>query len=68
MPRSLLPFVLLFVLPQAAFAQGSALNDSQQLGQRLFFQSCGVCHIKPQINAPHSAPSCRRRPPAAMRT
>jgi mono/diheme cytochrome c family protein len=44
--------VLLFVLalPAGASAQ-SALNEQQRLGQTLFTQSCGVCHLKPQITA-----------------
>ena len=42
----------------AASAQpaGSPLNDTQKLGQNLFVQSCGVCHLKPQLNAPQFAP------------
>jgi len=44
--------VALFVLlTPGVFAQPAALNDQQQLGQLLFTQSCGVCHLKPQINA-----------------
>jgi mono/diheme cytochrome c family protein len=44
--------VLLFVLalPAGASAQ-SGLNEQQRLGQTLFTQSCGVCHLKPQITA-----------------
>ena len=44
--------VLLFVLalPAGASAQ-SGLNDQQRVGQTLFTQSCGVCHLKPQITA-----------------
>ena len=56
MPRSLLPFVLLFALPQAAFAQGAALTDQQRQGQRLFDQSCVVCHMKPQITSGQYGP------------
>jgi len=41
---------LLLVLPDSASAQG-ALNEQQRLGQTLFTQSCGVCHLKPQITA-----------------
>jgi mono/diheme cytochrome c family protein len=42
--------VLLFlVLTPGVFAQPAALNAQQQLGQLLFTQSCGVCHLKPQI-------------------
>ena len=32
------------------------LNDTQKLGQALFVQSCGVCHLKPQLNSPQFAP------------
>jgi mono/diheme cytochrome c family protein len=42
--------VLLLALPAGAFAQG-ALSDQQRVGQTLFTQSCGVCHLKPQITA-----------------
>jgi mono/diheme cytochrome c family protein len=34
-----------------ALAQPAAPNAQQQLGQTLFTQSCGVCHLKPQITA-----------------
>ncbi len=36
------------VLPQLASAQ-VALDDTQKLGQRLFEQSCGVCHTRPTL-------------------
>ena len=42
--------LLLLALPAGASAQG-ALNDQQRVGQTLFTQSCGVCHLKPQITA-----------------
>ena len=42
--------LLLLALPAGASAQG-ALNDQQRVGQALFTQSCGVCHLKPQITA-----------------
>src|SRR5215208_4876949 len=38
-------------LMQFASAQPSTLNPQQQLGQQLVTQSCGVCHLKPQITA-----------------
>jgi mono/diheme cytochrome c family protein len=41
----------LVTLSFAASAQPSALNEQQRLGQTLFTQSCGVCHLKPQITA-----------------
>jgi len=43
-----------------ASAQQPQLNDSQKLGQTLFVQSCGVCHLKPQLNAPQFAPTLSR--------
>jgi mono/diheme cytochrome c family protein len=41
----------LVTLSLAASAEPSALNEQQRLGQTLFTQSCGVCHLKPQITA-----------------
>lgn len=38
----------LLVLPQVAAAQ-APLTDTQKLGQRLFEQSCGVCHTRPTL-------------------
>ena len=43
-----------------ASAQQPELNDSQKLGQSLFVQSCGVCHLKPQLNSPQFAPTLSR--------
>jgi mono/diheme cytochrome c family protein len=40
----------------AAQPAGDQLNDTQKLGQALFVQSCGVCHLKPQLNSPQFAP------------
>ena len=50
------------VAATGAFAQpaGPPLNDTQKLGQSLFVQSCGVCHLKPQLNAPQFAPVLSR--------
>jgi len=49
MKRSLcLAFCLLAVLPRVAAAQ-AVLDDTQKLGQRLFEQSCGVCHTRPTL-------------------
>jgi mono/diheme cytochrome c family protein len=36
--------------------QADTLNDTQRLGQRLFVQSCAVCHLKPQLTAVRFAP------------
>jgi len=43
--------LLLLALPAGTSAQPSALNEQQRIGQTLFTQSCGVCHLKPQITA-----------------
>ena len=43
-----------------ASAQQPQLNDTQKLGQSLFVQSCGVCHLPPQLNAPRFAPALSR--------
>jgi mono/diheme cytochrome c family protein len=44
---------LIALVPRAIAAQQPAapLNDTQQLGQLLFTQSCAVCHLKPNLNA-----------------
>ena len=38
-----------------AFAQQAATDDgltaTQKLGRQVFAQSCGICHLPPQINA-----------------
>ena len=44
----------------SASAQQPELNDSQKLGQSLFVQSCGVCHLSPQLGAPRFAPALSR--------
>jgi mono/diheme cytochrome c family protein len=44
----------------SASAQQPELNDTQKLGQSLFVQSCGVCHLKPQLNSPQFAPTLSR--------
>jgi mono/diheme cytochrome c family protein len=43
-----LALCLLTVLPQAVCAQAQ-LTDTEKLGQRLFEQSCGVCHTRPTL-------------------
>lgn len=40
----------------AAQPAGDQLNDTQKIGQALFVQSCGVCHLKPQLNSPQFGP------------
>ena len=34
---------------QGTFAADNRLNEKQKLGQRLFEQSCGVCHTRPTL-------------------
>ena len=52
--------LLVLTLSQGAFAQpaetGTPLNDAQTLGQKLFYQSCVVCHTKPQITSGQYGP------------
>jgi mono/diheme cytochrome c family protein len=50
------------VLAGPAFAQPASdkLDDSQQLGQRLFNQSCRVCHAKPQLTSVQYGPVVSR--------
>jgi mono/diheme cytochrome c family protein len=56
------PLVILLaaVLPLPASAQQAPdpanLNDTERVGQKLFYQSCGVCHTKPQITSAQFAP------------
>ena len=56
----ILSALVLPVLPRSVLAQGDAapapLDDAQKLGQRLFYQSCVVCHIKPQITSGQYGP------------
>jgi mono/diheme cytochrome c family protein len=47
-------------LVTGASAQQPQLNDTQKLGQSLFVQSCGVCHLKPQLTAVQFAPVLSR--------
>jgi mono/diheme cytochrome c family protein len=49
-------WMLLFLLAagsQSASAQqaGAALNDTQRHGQQLLAQSCGICHLPPELGA-----------------
>jgi len=50
---------LLFATPlsQFAYAQPTTPNAQQQLGQQLVTQSCGVCHLKPQITSQTFGPA-----------
>jgi mono/diheme cytochrome c family protein len=48
MKPSLYLALCLLMLPRVAAAQ-APLTDTQKLGQRLFEQSCGVCHTRPTL-------------------
>jgi len=42
--------LLMAAWPQGvSAAEGPPLNETQQLGRRLFEQSCGVCHTRPTL-------------------
>jgi mono/diheme cytochrome c family protein len=41
--------LLVFGIPQIAWAQHDELDPKQQLGRRLYEQSCGVCHTRPTL-------------------
>ena len=51
--------VIMFAAAGAS-AQQPALTDTQKLGQSLFVQSCGVCHLKPLLGAPQFGPALSR--------
>jgi mono/diheme cytochrome c family protein len=50
---ALLLLLPLVAWPQHASAQaaGDGLNDKQQHGRQLLAQSCGVCHLPPEMGA-----------------
>jgi len=50
------------VLAAPAFAQPASdkLDDTQRLGQRLFNQSCRICHAKPQLTSVQYGPIVSR--------
>src|SRR5215472_4692027 len=60
MIRGVACVLVLLTLPQGAGAQPAGsdanLNDTQKLGRRLFYQSCVVCHTKPQITSGQYGP------------
>jgi mono/diheme cytochrome c family protein len=47
-------------LAGGALAQQPQLDETQTLGRSLFVQSCGVCHLLPQMGAPRYAPALSR--------
>ena len=51
---------VLAALVTGASAQQPPLDDTQKLGQSLFVQSCGVCHLKPQLTSVQFAPVLSR--------
>ncbi|MCL2429450.1 MAG: cytochrome c [Alphaproteobacteria bacterium] len=53
---ALVAWSVLFATAQAAPAQ-VPLTDQQKLGERLFEQSCGVCHTKPTLVSGRYAPA-----------
>ena len=52
--------VAVVFLAGGAVAQQPQLNETQTLGRSLFVQSCGVCHLPPQLGAPRYAPALSR--------
>ncbi len=58
-------WLLLFVLtagPQYVSAQqvGDGLNDTQRHGQQLLAQSCGICHLPPELGARTYGPALNK--------
>jgi mono/diheme cytochrome c family protein len=53
-------FVAILSLAAATHSGAQALNERQVLGQRLFNQSCRVCHIKPQLTSAQYGPVLSR--------
>ena len=51
---------IVFMAGTSASAQQPQLSDAQKLGHDLFVQSCGVCHLKPQLNSAQFAPTLSR--------
>jgi len=49
MKRSLWIALLLLVGAPRVFGDENHLNSQEQLGRRLFEQSCGVCHTRPTL-------------------
>lgn len=49
--RTFAPLLLIALCPVVLAAQeartDSSLSDTQMVGQRLFLQRCGVCHLQP---------------------
>ena len=61
MKRSvLIVLILLAGVPRFLIAAENHLNAQQQLGRRLFEQSCGVCHTRPTLVAGMYGPELSR--------
>ena len=43
-----------------AHAADSALDDGQRHGRALFVQSCGICHLKPNLTSERYGPALSR--------
>src|SRR5260370_40399687 len=41
--------VALAAAAPSAYAQPSALDETQLLGRQVFAQSCGICHLQPSL-------------------
>lgn len=55
------PLLLIAICPVVLAAQearaDSGVNDTQMVGQRLFLQRCGVCHLQPTYTSKPFGPS-----------
>lgn len=49
--------LVLAVLAVPAAAAESALDGAQRQGRQLFVQSCGICHLKPNLAAERYGPA-----------
>jgi mono/diheme cytochrome c family protein len=49
MARALIALAFLAAAPQVSAQEHSALTETQQVGKRLYEQSCGVCHTRPTL-------------------
>ena len=60
MRRVLMAACVLAAASQTASAAAEGLTAAQQLGRQLFGQSCGVCHLKPQVTSATYGPPLSR--------
>jgi len=54
--RCALALVLIAIAVPAAAAAG-ALDGAQRQGRQLFVQSCGICHLNPNLATPRYGPA-----------